>query len=141
VDYQPARRGVARAARVICITALLAVCCTGAALAAASSQAHVATQAKLGGKWKGHYSGAVTGTFTLRWSQKGRKLTGSIALSNPKGSYAIDGSVRSGGRLKFGAVGVGATYKGTVHGTSMSGTWSSPQGGGSWSAHKAKKKS
>jgi hypothetical protein len=41
------------------------------------------------------------------------------------------------GKIKFGAVSVGAKYKGTVRGTSMSGTWTSPQGGGSWSAHKA----
>ena len=41
------------------------------------------------------------------------------------------------GKIKFGAVSVGAKYKGKVRGTSMSGTWTSPQGGGSWSAHKA----
>jgi hypothetical protein len=31
---------------------------------------------------------------------------------------------------------VGAKCKGTLRGTSMSGTWISPEGGGSWSAHK-----
>jgi hypothetical protein len=38
--------------------------------------------------------------------------------------------------IKFGAVGVGATYTGTASGTSMSGSYKSPQGGGKWSAHK-----
>ena len=41
------------------------------------------------------------------------------------------------GKIKFGAVSVGAKYKGHVRGTSMSGTWTSPEGGGSWSATKA----
>ena len=41
------------------------------------------------------------------------------------------------GKIKFGAVSVGAKYKGKVQGTSMSGTWTSPQGGGSWSATKS----
>ena len=41
------------------------------------------------------------------------------------------------GKIKFGAVSVGAKYKGKVQGRSMSGTWTSPQGGGSWSATKS----
>jgi hypothetical protein len=77
----------------------------------------------------------VSGHFTLQWKQTGTKLSGTISLSKPKGKYGISGHVRHG-KIKFGAVGVGATYKGKVHGTKMSGTWNSPQGGGSWSAHK-----
>jgi len=137
MDYHPARRGVARASRVLCITALLAACCTGTALAATSASKSAATQAKLAGKWKGSYSGAFAGHFTLHWTLKGTKLTGSITLSKPKGTYGISGSVGRGGKIKFGAVGVGATYKGHVVGQHMSGTWNSPQGGGSWSANKA----
>lgn len=115
------------------MAAVLALVCCGTALAASSSQA--ATQS-IAGKWKGHYGGAVSGNFTLHWRQAGSRLRGSITLSKPQGTYGISGSVRNG-KIKFGAVSVGATYKGHVRGTSMSGTWSSPQGGGSWSAHKA----
>jgi hypothetical protein len=41
-----------------------------------------------------------------------------------------------GSAITFGAVGAGATYTGSVNGTSMSGRYKSPQGGGAWSAHK-----
>ena len=121
-------------------TRILAVClalvCCGATVAAVSaSSSQAATRAKLAGTWKGHYGGAVSGHFTLRWRQTGSLLHGTITLSNPSGKYGISGSVRSG-KIKFGAVSVGAKYKGTVRGTSMSGTWTSPQGGGSWSATK-----
>ena len=92
----------------------------------------------LSGSWSGKYSGAVTGTFTLTWTQNARgRLTGAIKLSRPAGSYPITGSV-SGGTIKFGAVGVGATYTGSASasGLKMSGHWKSGPGGGSWSAHK-----
>ena len=119
------------------IAALLALACSGTALAAASaSSSQVTTKSSLAGKWKGHYSGAVSGHFTIHWKQTGSRLHGTITLSNPSGKYGIGGSVRQG-KIKFGAVSVGAKYKGKVRGTSMSGTWTSPQGGGSWSATKA----
>ncbi|HJU35970.1 MAG TPA: hypothetical protein VJ716_00940 [Gaiellaceae bacterium] len=133
IHTRPSRRRIARAIPVLWIAALLAVCCAGTAVAAAGS--HATSQAKLSGKWKGSYSGAVSGHFTIHWKQTGTKLSGTIALSKPKGKYGIGGHVRQG-KIKFGAVGVGATYKGKVHGTQMSGTWNSPQGGGKWSAHK-----
>ncbi len=136
MDLRDPRRKMTRLARVLWMTTLLACCCTSTALAAASSSTHSAAQVKLAGKWKGQYSGAFSGHFTLHWTQTGRKLSGAIKLSNPKGKYGIDGSIRHGGKVKFGALGVGASYKGTVHGKTMSGTWSSPQGGGSWSARK-----
>ena len=41
-----------------------------------------------------------------------------------------------GNKISFGAVGVGATYKGTVSGKAMSGTWKSASRGGTWSARK-----
>ena len=119
------------------IAALLALVCCGTALAAASaSSSHAATRSTLAGKWKGHYSGAFSGHFTIRWKKTGSLLHGSITLSNPQGKYGISGSVNRG-KIKFGAVSVGAKYRGKVRGTSMSGTWTSPQGGGSWSATKA----
>jgi opacity protein-like surface antigen len=122
---------------VLWIAAVLALACSGAAFAAqASSKSHAAVQAKLGGKWKGTYSGAVSGHFTIHWTQTGTTLHGTIKLSTPSGKYAIDGGVR-GKKIKFGALTVGARYKGVLHGsTRMSGTWTSASGGGSWSAHK-----
>jgi len=116
------------------VAALLALACCGAALAAASSD--VATKSKLAGTWKGHYGGAVSGHFTIHWKKTGSRLHGTITLSKPQGKYGISGSVHDG-KIKFGAVSVGAKYKGKVSGSSMSGTWTSPQGGGSWSAKKA----
>jgi hypothetical protein len=137
-DVQPSRRRFARTVPVLWGAALVAVCGSGTAVAAVTTaRLHTTTQTKLAGKWKGQYSGAVTGHFTLHWTQTGRKLTGTIKLSNPSGKYPIDGTVRHHKKIKFGAVGVGATYKGVWKGSKMSGTWSSPQGGGSWSAHKA----
>jgi hypothetical protein len=93
---------------------------------------------KLNGTWSGSYGGAVSGTFTVTWTQNARgKLTGGIKLSRPAGSYPITGRVTRSG-IKFGAVGVGATYTGTVNalGLKMSGHWASGRAGGTWSAHK-----
>ena len=59
------------------------------------------------------------------------------ARGGTRGGRGLPGGTVHKGKIKFGAVRVGAKYKGTVRGTSMSGTWTSPQGGGSWSAHKA----
>jgi len=131
---QPPRRAVQGRVSALCVAALLAVCCTGTAIAAVS---HVARQSSLAGKWKGSYGGAVSGHFTLHWKVTGSDLTGKINLSNPKGKYDIGGSVHHG-VVKFGAVAVGAKYKGHLDSpTSMSGTWTSPEGGGTWSANKA----
>jgi hypothetical protein len=136
-NVQPLPRRITGRLAALWIAALLAlVCCSTVLAAASASSSNAATKSKLAGTWKGHYSGAVSGHFTLRWRQTGSQLHGSITLSNPKGKYAISGSVNKG-KIKFGAVSVGAKYKGKVKGTSMSGTWTSPQGGGSWSATKA----
>jgi hypothetical protein len=119
------------------IAAVLALACCGTAFAAtSSSSSHAASTVTLGGTWKGHYGGAVSGHFTIHWKKTGSLLHGTITLSNPQGKYDINGKVLRGGQIKFGAVSVGAKYKGQVRGTSMSGTWTSPQGGGSWSATK-----
>jgi hypothetical protein len=135
-DVRPLHRRITRRLPALWVAALLALACCGTTLAAATaSSSHAATTSKLAGKWKGHYSGAVSGHFTIHWKQTGDLLHGTIKLSSPSGTYALDGSIHHG-KLKFGAVTVGATYKGTVHGTKMSGTWTSGEGGGSWSAHK-----
>ena len=89
----------------------------------------------LAGTWSGKYSGGYTGRFTIHWTQKGSKLTGTIKLSSPPGTFNINGSVH-GSAIKFGAVGAGATYTGKVTGKSMKGSYNSPKGGGTWSAHK-----
>jgi hypothetical protein len=124
------RGRIHRGTRLLWVTALLAVCASGTAIAAAPrSTPHLA------GKWSGKYTGAFSGTFTLRWTQSKSKLHGTIALSKPRGTYGISGSV-NGSAIKFGAVDVGATYTGSVAGKSMSGTYRTPQGGGTWSAHK-----
>lgn len=121
---------------VLWAAALLALGCCGTTLAAASSSAAHASGSKLAGTWTGSYSGAVSGHFTIHWKQRGSLLHGHITLSRPSGTYGISGTVKKG-KIKFGAVSVGAKYKGHVRGTSMSGTWTSPQGGGSWSATKS----
>ena len=122
------RRTIRRLLPLLSVVALLALACS--AVAAAGS-----TRTPLAGTWSGKYSGAFSGTFQIHWKQNGSKLRGSIALSNPRGTYNITGSVH-GGAIKFGAVSAGATYTGSVSGTSMSGNYRSPQGGGPWSAHK-----
>jgi hypothetical protein len=121
------RRSISLAIPVL----LAAFVCTAGALGASASATGLA------GTWTGKYSGAFSGTFTLHWKQSGSKLTGTIKLSRPKGTYGITGSVTRG-KIRFGAVDAGATYTGTVSGTSMSGTYrSSAGGGGPWSAHKS----
>jgi len=87
------------------------------------------------GKWSGKYSGAYTGTFKLDWRQSSSKLSGTIDLS-PGGTLPVNGTV-DGSSIKFGTVGgPGITYTGSVSGDAMSGTYTTPNGGGSWSADK-----
>jgi hypothetical protein len=115
------------------VATLLAVCCSGTAIAGVSSSRPHGTS--LAGTWSGRYGGAYSGTFKLHWTQSGSRLSGSIALSNPRGKYTISGSVH-GKAIAFGAVGAGATYTGSVSGKSMSGSYRSGRGRGTWSAHK-----
>jgi hypothetical protein len=132
-------RRLATASLALTIALLVAVAGSFVASATATTHRHHHAPAKtlqLAGKWSGKYGGAFSGTFTLHWTQSGSKLSGSIALSNPSGTYSCNGTVAGSG-IKFGAVGVGATYTGTVSGNSMSGTYNSPRGGGSWSASKS----
>ncbi|HZT85089.1 MAG TPA: hypothetical protein VE984_06665 [Gaiellaceae bacterium] len=138
IDVRFLRSGITRRLPAFWIAALLVLGCCGTSLAAASAHHRHPGRSKLAGTWTGSYSGAVSGHFTLHWKQTGSRLHGSITLSRPSGTYGISGSVHRG-KIKFGAVSVGATYKGHVRGTSMSGTWTSPQGGGTWSAGKQRK--
>jgi hypothetical protein len=119
-----------RSSSLAILVLLAAAVCSATALGAGAQTRGLA------GTWTGKYSGAYSGTFTLHWKQTGSKLTGTIRLSRPSGTYGITGSVTRG-KIRFGAVDAGATYTGTVSGTSMSGTYrSSAGGGGPWSAHK-----
>ena len=125
------RHGLGFALPVFAVALLVAAgCCAAGAGAAVNS-----SQSKLAGTWSGTYSGAYSGTFTLRWKQSGSRLTGSIKLSSPSGTYPITGSVH-GRTIEFGAVGAGATYTGSVAGRSMSGRYKSGPRGGAWSAHR-----
>jgi hypothetical protein len=124
------RRRVSRLIPVLSVAVFVAICFSATAIAAVS-----ASRPHLAGTWSGKYSGAYSGTFTLRWTQSRSRLSGSIALTNPRGKYPISGSVR-GSAITFGAVGAGATYTGSVSGRSMSGRYKTAQGGGPWSAHK-----
>lgn len=119
-------------------SAAIAVCCSSSIATAASAsaaQAH-ASRNPLSGTWSGRYSGAYHGSFTLHWTESGSKLTGTIKLSNPKSQPNVTGTVHRT-TIRFGTVGSAAiTYSGSVSGKSMSGTYQTPGGGGSWSAHK-----
>jgi len=90
----------------------------------------------LSGKWTGTYSGTFDGTFVLDWTQSGSTLNGTIKLSTA-GTTNVNGTV-TGSSIKFGTVGGTAVhYTGSVSGDSMSGSYSTSAGGGTWSAHKA----
>ena len=94
------------------------------------------TSGDLSGKWTGRYGGTFKGTFQLNWQQTGSKLHGTIALST-SGTVPVNGTV-DGDSIRFGTVGSTAvTYTGTITGSSMSGSYDTPSGGGNWSAHKA----
>ena len=102
VDRTPRR--VPRTIVALGVAVLVASLCSTAALAARATQS-----TKLGGAWSGSYSGGYAGTFTIHWTQTRSSLKGTIALSNPHGTYNITGSVNGTG-IKFGAVGVGALF-------------------------------
>jgi hypothetical protein len=144
-------------AAILTVAAVMATGCGGSGKAASASSSSTAAApnstpagqsattpasttpagAGLSGKWSGQYGGAFQGSFTLNWKQSGSKLSGTIKLSNPPSTSDIQGAV-NGGSISFGTVGSFAvTYSGSVSGSSMSGSYKSPKGGGSWSAHKA----
>jgi hypothetical protein len=113
------------------------VAIAGAVLVGQLSAARAASSS-LSGSWAGKYSGAYHGTFSLHWTQSGSQLRGTIKLSTTSGVLGIKGSVR-GGTIKFGTVGGPAiTYSGSASGSSMSGRYQTPGGGGPWSAHRSR---
>ena len=130
-----AHTGITRAFTAVSVAGVLVVCFGSASIAAPRHRSSTEAVPNVGGTWSGRYGGAVSGTFTLRWRQSGSTVKGSIKLSNPSGRYPISGTLR-GNKISFGAVGVGATYTGTVSGRSMSGRWKSASRGGTWSARK-----
>jgi hypothetical protein len=134
MDVDRTRRRVLWSIVVLWVVVFVAAASSSTAALAAAG----ATESpKLGGAWSGSYTGGYAGTFTIHWAQSRSSLKGTIALSNPRGSYNITGSVKGTG-IKFGAVGVGALYSGSVStsGRSMSGHWSSGPVRGTWKAHK-----
>lgn len=94
----------------------------------------------VGGAWSGTYGGAYHGTFTLHWTQTGSKLHGSIKISysGQSATTTVTGKM-NGSDISFGAVGPTGviSYTGSVSGSSMSGHYTTPGGGGTWSAHKS----
>lgn len=136
-------RRLPRLALALPVAAAIAIGCSAAIATAASSPTAGspaskarATGGPLSGTWSGKYGGAYHGTFTLHWKQSGSQLSGTIKLSNPNSEPSIKGTVH-GGSIRFGTVGSAAiTYSGSVSGNSMSGSYKTPGGGGSWSAHK-----
>ncbi len=90
----------------------------------------------LSGTWSGTYSGADDGTFVLTWEQSGSTLSGNIKLSEPATTLTITGTV-NGNDIRFGTLAsIGVAYTGSLNGDSMSGNWTAPNGGGTWSATK-----
>ncbi len=109
---------------------------TAAATTTTTSTAAASSESGLSGQWKGQYNGAYNGTFVLNWQQSGSSLTGKITISAPLSTLKVNGTLH-GSSITFGTVGsLAITYTGTVSGTSMSGSYSTPGGGGSWSATK-----
>ena len=119
--------------------AALLIAAAGSPTAGASASKVRAARDPLSGTWSGMYGGAYHGAFTLRWKQSGSRLNGTIKLSNANSTPAITsikGSVH-GTAIRFGTVGSAAiSYSGSVSGKSMAGSYQTPGGGGSWSAHK-----
>jgi len=117
------------------VAAAIAICCSNSIATASASKVRAAA-GSLSGTWSGKYGGAYHGTFILHWTQSGSRLSGTIKLSNPSSKPSIKGTVH-GSTIRFGTVGGAAiTYSGSVSGKSMSGSYQTPGGGGSWSAHK-----
>jgi hypothetical protein len=89
----------------------------------------------LSGTWSGQYSGVFNGTFTLTWTPVGVNFERPHRPSAPAETLGISGN-EAGTTLTFGAVGV-VTYTGSVSGSSMSGSYKTPNNsGGSWNASK-----
>ena len=135
MDLTSTRRTAFPIVAIACLVGAIAVFLGGTGATAATR----APASGLSGSWSGTYGGAYSGTFKVHWTQSGSALHGSIWITY-KGSTAkttVTGKL-NGADIKFGAVGpVGTiTYTGSVSGSSMSGHYTTPSGGGNWSAHK-----
>ncbi len=109
---------------------------TTPATTATTTTAASTAESGLSGQWNGQYSGAYNGTFVLHWQQSGSSLSGKITISSPSSTLDVNGTLH-GSAITFGTVGsLAITYTGTVSGSSMSGSYSTPGGGGTWSASK-----
>jgi len=124
-----------RVAMLILAASAMAVLALGAAPGWAKPRPVSHKLLNLAGTWSGTYSGGYSGTFTLIWKQTGSRLTGTITLSSPRGTFSVGGSI-TGSAINFGAVGAGATYTGSASGKSMSGSYKALPKGGSWNATK-----
>jgi hypothetical protein len=115
-----------------------AVVASTAASTPASTTTAPAMDGDLTGTWNGTYNGSYSGTFTVKWTQNGSNVDGTIALPSVGTTEQLNGTV-SGDKITFGTVGSFAvTYSGTFSGSSMSGSYNvtgSPAG--NWSATKA----
>jgi len=115
-----------------------AVVASTAASTPASTTTAPATAGDLTGTWNGTYNGSYSGAFTVKWTQNGSNVDGTIALPSVGTTEHLNGTV-SGDNITFGTVGSFAvTYSGTFSGSSMSGSYNvtgSPAG--NWSATKA----
>ena len=115
-----------------------AVVASTAASTPASTTTAPAMAGDLTGTWNGTYNGSYSGTFTVKWTQNGSNVDGTIALPSVGTTEQLNGTV-SGDKITFGTVGSFAvTYSGTFSGSSMSGSYNvtgSPAG--NWSATKA----
>jgi hypothetical protein len=132
------RRRVRLLTLALPLSAAIAVCC-GYSVAGAATPQTASAPASLSGTWSGSYTGAYHGTFTLNWKQTKSRLSGTIKLSTAPSRVVVTGTVRSS-TIRFGTVGSAAiTYSGSVSGTSMSGKYTTPGGGGSWKAHLVKR--
>ncbi len=125
--------------RPVPVAALLAVAL--AIFLSSATAALSASASSLTGSWSGTYGGTFSGTFKLNWTQTRSSLRGTITLTTKgqpgSAKTTVTGMLTRSG-IKFGTVGpVGViTYTGTVSGSSMSGRYTTPKGGGSWRARK-----
>ena len=88
MNVQPLRHRITRRLPVLWVAALLALACCGTVVAgtnASGAHHHKKPKSKLAGEWKGSYSGAVSGHFTIHWTQKGRKLQRHDQALEPEG--------------------------------------------------------
>jgi hypothetical protein len=131
----PARKAFPVAA-IACLAGALTVFLGGTGATAAMEGP---SASGLSGSWSGTYGGAYSGTFKLHWTQSAATLRGSIWITykGQSDKTTVTGKL-TGTEIRFGAVGpVGViTYTGSVSGNSMSGHYTTPNGGGNWNAHK-----